>query len=255
MKYELLTCIMVNERSDFMQEYNTKSIHLLQRLTDRINCEYEDLSYSKCANYLVENYDRLHEITLQELCEKNFISKSTVRRFCRNMGYDNFSELKLSKMDNEKEPKSDAEYLLTQVNVNKSSMNNLLESMTQCKDVYLLFPNELYFAAYEFQRQMAKLNRIIYLVPNIDLHFSLIEKFLDTALIIVLDWDEQYTNSLKKYINEVKGEVIYVSTAKKEKSIPSQNIVLESADKKMPQKYLYLYFFDLFFDFYKNRER
>ncbi|MBQ7875263.1 MAG: MurR/RpiR family transcriptional regulator [Oscillospiraceae bacterium] len=238
-----------------MAEHETKSIHLLQRLMDRINCEYEDLSYSKCANYLVDNYNRLQDISLQELCDKNFVSKSTVRRFCQNMGYQNFSELKLSKATEEKTAKEEMgilEYLKRQVDVSEIDIGKILGYLDDYSSVYILFPNELYFAAYEFQRQMSELNRIVYLVPNIDLHFSLIEKLLDTSLVIILNIDEQYTNSLEDYIKDIKGKICRISLSKNENG---GDIVIGSREQSVDPKYLYLYFLDMIFKLFENRER
>lgn len=243
---------MKSEKGDCVAEHKTKSIHLLQRLMDRINCEYEDLSYSQCANYLVDNYDRLQDISMQELCEKNFVSKSTVRRFCQNIGYKNFSELKLSKTDEIKIGAEDsaADFLSDKISIKNSDFEKILALMEKHSSVYILFPNELYFAAYEFQRQMSEINRIIYLVPNIDLHFSLIEKLLDTSLVFVLDYDEDYTLSLKEYLKNVKGKLVFISTEEK-----NDNIVIESKEESANKKYLYLYFFDLLASLYRNRER
>lgn len=246
---------MKSEKGACVEEHKTKSIHLLQRLMDRINCEYEDLSYSKCANYLVDNYSRLQEISLQELCEENFVSKSTVRRFCQNMGYQNFSELKLSKITEEKarrEEKEMFELLGKQIEVNQSDLEEIIAYLDEYSSVYILFPNELYFAAYEFQRQMSELNRIVYLVPNIDLHFSLIEKLLDTSLVIILNIDEQYTNSLEDYIKDIKGKICRISLPENNKN---DDIIIQSLEPNVNSKYLYLYFLDMVFGLFKNRER
>lgn len=47
----------------------------------------------RIANYLLNKYYRQKEIGIQEISEQCYVSKSTVSRFCRRIGYENYWEL------------------------------------------------------------------------------------------------------------------------------------------------------------------
>lgn len=54
----------------------------------------EDSSNCRIARYLVERIDRLEDISVEMLAEECFVSKATVSRFCRDIGLEDFTELR-----------------------------------------------------------------------------------------------------------------------------------------------------------------
>lgn len=54
----------------------------------------EDSNNCRIARYLLDRLDRLEEISVELLAEECFVSKSTVSRFCRDIGLEDFSELR-----------------------------------------------------------------------------------------------------------------------------------------------------------------
>lgn len=48
------------------------------------------------ANYLIQNKERIKEISINEICDELFISKSAVSKYCRKVGFSGFKELKYS---------------------------------------------------------------------------------------------------------------------------------------------------------------
>lgn len=53
----------------------------------------EDSTEYRIAEFLLKNCYRRKQITIQEAAENCYVSKATVSRFCRQIGYDDFSEL------------------------------------------------------------------------------------------------------------------------------------------------------------------
>lgn len=59
-----------------------------------IASEEEGSVNCQIANYILEHLDELREITISELADKCFVSNSSISRFCREIGLEDFSELK-----------------------------------------------------------------------------------------------------------------------------------------------------------------
>lgn len=53
----------------------------------------EDSNYA-LAKYFLENYHRLSTLNIFDVASDCFVSRSSVRRFCQSIGYDNFLDLK-----------------------------------------------------------------------------------------------------------------------------------------------------------------
>lgn len=62
-------------------------------LTAILNNEKKDSTYYRIAHYLAENVYHLKRISIQDISNHCFVSKSTVSRFCRDIGYDDYYEL------------------------------------------------------------------------------------------------------------------------------------------------------------------
>lgn len=58
-----------------------------------LNQEKKDSTYYRIAHYLAENAYHLKRISVQDISKNCFVSKSTVSRFCRDIGYEDYYEL------------------------------------------------------------------------------------------------------------------------------------------------------------------
>lgn len=73
-----------------MAYYGKLPIVLLSELAAR----KEDSNNCRIARYLLDRLDHLEETSVELLAEECFVSKSTVSRFCRDIGLEDFSELR-----------------------------------------------------------------------------------------------------------------------------------------------------------------
>lgn len=67
---------------------------LLNRLLIILNDGKENSAYYHIANILLCNYDDIQNMTIQEVANLCFVSKSTISKFTRYIGFDDFIELK-----------------------------------------------------------------------------------------------------------------------------------------------------------------
>lgn len=69
---------------------------LLNRLLIILNNGKEDSTYYHIANILLCNFASIKDMTISEVAELCFVSKSTISKFTRYIGFDDFLELKLA---------------------------------------------------------------------------------------------------------------------------------------------------------------
>lgn len=85
---------IIKERKGRLQNMKINRMSLLNSLFSIMNegCE-EDSGYI-LARYFLEHYSELGSANIYDVAADCFVSRSSVRRFCRLIGYDNFLELK-----------------------------------------------------------------------------------------------------------------------------------------------------------------
>ncbi|MFZ5945817.1 MAG: MurR/RpiR family transcriptional regulator [Bacillota bacterium] len=109
---------------------------------------YEDLpeSQKRVAKYIINNYEHVAFITLEDLSDEIGVSTTTVIRFARSLGYNGFSNLqeqirqivraKISlpeRLDNLANEVEHDEYLLKSFNNDIDNINNTLELLNKDK--------------------------------------------------------------------------------------------------------------------------
>ncbi len=70
-------------------------LSLLNSLFSIINENYEEDSNYKLAYYFLEHYHELSKLNIYDVAAECFVSRSSVRRFCQAIGYENFLDLKI----------------------------------------------------------------------------------------------------------------------------------------------------------------
>ena len=67
----------------------------LNSLIEIVNNDMEeDAATSVLARYFLVNFNRLPELNIYDVAENCFVTRSSVRRFCQSLGFDNYKELK-----------------------------------------------------------------------------------------------------------------------------------------------------------------
>src|SRR5699024_11751209 len=69
------------------------NLGLLNTLGAIIN-EGETNSDYAFTNYILKNINRINNVTVNEIVDNAYTSRSSIRRSCNKLGYNNFSELK-----------------------------------------------------------------------------------------------------------------------------------------------------------------
>ena len=76
---------------------NDKDINrfgLLNSLISLINEGEENSSDVTIAKYFLENYNRLQDLNIYDIAEECYVSRATIRRVAKKLGFENFKDLK-----------------------------------------------------------------------------------------------------------------------------------------------------------------
>lgn len=151
---------------------------------DIINNYFNDLSDSELeiSKYILENYTGIPNMSVNELAENNFTSKSSIIRFCQKIGFSGFTELKnYIKWDNSIETcqghrNSTRDYVTTDIRKTLSYIQNcnwtdIYEELEATSKVYII-PT-----GYTQQSQASELHRLFLLM---DIRVELINNVTST---------------------------------------------------------------------------
>ncbi len=67
---------------------------ILNSLISILNEGMDDLADVTIAKYLLQNYNRLQDLNIYNVASECFVSRTTILRFAKKLGFDNFKDLK-----------------------------------------------------------------------------------------------------------------------------------------------------------------
>lgn len=71
-----------------------RRLSLLYNLQNLYNSSKLGSIEHQISGYLIENYRSIDKLNIFEVADENHVSRATIRRFCENLGYSNFKDLK-----------------------------------------------------------------------------------------------------------------------------------------------------------------
>ncbi len=87
--------------------HNDKNINkfgLLNSLISLINESDDSASDVTVAKYLLQNYNRLHDLNIYDIAEECCVSRATIRRLAIKIGFENFRDLKDQNLNSSEYP-------------------------------------------------------------------------------------------------------------------------------------------------------
>lgn len=149
---------------------NINRLSLLNSLFSVINENNRDDSNYVLAHYFLQNYHKLSELNIYDVAADCFVSRSSVRRFCKSIGYENFLELKKAFSE------YDDQYEFYMIHSNRE---NYREKLT----------NEINYMIEELDRRM-NIDEVEKIVDRI--HYSRYVVFLtsDTSTAVIKEFQQ-----------------------------------------------------------------
>lgn len=145
---------------------NIENMQIINRLCNIVNTENYYESGYKIASFILQNIYNLENITIYDIAEKTYVSRATVRRFCIDLGYENFYEFKCMMTEDFKKNYSKI--------FNRDSNSDLLnEYSKRIKDLNLIYDSlitkEFMYVIEEIVEIISKSNKIAILSSGMQL--------------------------------------------------------------------------------------
>lgn len=176
---------------------------LLYSLFSLINRKNEsDIDYV-LAEYLLSHYNEIGDLNIYDFAEDCHVSRSTIRRFCESIGFQNFAKMKneFKKYDDQYKRINDyyhqenfTEFLATEINhmidgfreIPEKDIDKIASTIYKKQKIVFLTTNVGVTSISNFQQGMLFNNKVIHVISdNFDNH-PLLNSLGEDDLIIVL---------------------------------------------------------------------
>ncbi len=196
---------------------------LLNSLFTVLNDNSPDDSSAVLARYFLENYNHLSELNIFDVAAECYVSRSSVRRFCKSLGYGSFLDLKNEfteyddKMSQSIKHYGREEYrskLTLEINemieeldyrMDTEEINSIIKVLHDSRYVVILTSDASTSVIKNFQQAMALYGKIIYLVSDSYEDHSMISEANEKDCLITLSVTGVFANAIYPFIKDSKA--------------------------------------------------
>ena len=249
-----------------------------------VNSNDEDDTNFILAKYFLDHFRDIPRLSIYQIAEECFTSRSSVQRFLKSIGYDTFTELKDSVAEVNDHQKSYLTYvdhtdfpnylreklddMMHDINnmAQKQKLKRLAEKIHDSETVFIVNAEDSSSAARIFQQQMLAMDRLVRLVTS-SAHTNpdILKNLSERDCVITCSASGNFALMLDREISEVKAykalitlnrtlmfensydSIFYLS----ETLQPSNRTLLKL--RNVYTRYGMAYFFDLLFHLYFQR--
>ncbi|MCI8675293.1 MAG: MurR/RpiR family transcriptional regulator [Atopobiaceae bacterium] len=207
-------------------------LNLLPSLFSVYNDNECDETSHLLAKYLLENFDRLDELTVNDLMDAAFVSRSGVRRFCQSIGFGNFSEVrdafvewemfrqyylsysllysdvKLHLREDLSQMFSDIDRLMTPATTQK-----LCNDFHEARHVVLLTSDSSSASLINFQRAMTMLKRLVQMVTESAPTTQTVRSLTSEDLLVVVSASGSFAHAQHEQIEASGAKKVFITAA------------------------------------------
>lgn len=214
------------------------------QLLNIINRETQDSTNFIIAKYILENLERMKVISTKDLAQECNVSKSSISRFCRKIGYEDFMELQIAVVTynsflNERFPNLEGsttkEYVQNYLGSTKAIIEHLerhldvqvLEGLVQdihmYKRVVLMGHVQSSFPAFSLQHYLTILHKFVYSTQDLNEQKEMLAGLDERNLIIIFSAGGRFLERVLDRMSVMMRKHaprIYLITASKTEQLP-----------------------------------
>ncbi|WP_203351229.1 MurR/RpiR family transcriptional regulator [Streptococcus uberis] len=198
-----------------------RRLSLLYTLQNLYNSAHPGSIEYLLSSYLIDNYHEIDKLNIYDLAEENNVSRATVRRFCKNLGYENFKELKshfnefdegLNIYKEFYNSEHFLEILQTQIKkmfseledrLNSRELLNIVRKIKDSDEVIIIASSTIANSVRVFQQTMALLGKRITIIVSKQQIIELEKNISSDSLILIFSISgvlaETFQDCLKNY--------------------------------------------------------
>lgn len=226
------------------------------------------------TNYILNNIKRINDVTVNEMIDNAFISRSSIRRFCNKLGYNNFSEFKgeLTEIifpsnihlrtfknipDYRKQLNIGLEKMINDINtvITDEIIEYLVDLIHNLDEVIFLSANNTSSNLIKFQQELFYAEKIVRLL-NTNFDFEK-ENFGKNYLIFVVSISGVFSSNVDDILQKMDGKRILVTANRTQEMVSSYDEVIYLSQRDITEdeigllgKYGITYLFDLISQYY-----
>lgn len=220
---------------------------LLNSLLSIINNYDESDSKVTIAKYFLRNIDRIDEINIFEAAEECFVTRTSIRRFAKFIGFDNFRNLKTDHESytyykNVEEVENYPVFLANQISQMVSTFSNLIgeemalvtDSIKNCNEIIFLASDIYYSRCLEFQKQMILSGKIVRIVSYNFSESEVLKNITPTDLLIVISISGGFTRNIADLVRGIHCKKAIMTSIDDEHILAEYDLVLPVGEINQP---------------------
>ena len=184
-------------------EINLVTFNLLSSLLSILNTNDELDTDFVIAKYLLDNLNELKGISIYKIADDCFVSRSSVQRFIKNIGYESYTQLKRS-LDNVishetgfldyTDHSSYGEYMINEINkmskdifnsAHSADFRKIVDIFMKARNIVLVTAEDSSYPCKIFQQQLVSIGKIIRITTNASSNRHLLETLDKNDLLLV----------------------------------------------------------------------
>ncbi len=210
-------------------DYNLIRFNLVTSLLLTLNGNYKDDTYFSLAKYFLENLDRLDTMNIYDVADQCFVSRSSIQRFCKYLGFDSFTMMKqqapasirhsstfitfASNQDFETSFRNDMNAMLADVEhmADQQNLSTLADLIYRSRNVVLVYAVTSNSGVREFQEEMIVTGKLIRIVSDATANMQLLEELDENDLLITTSATGNFALAIVDNLKAVKAHKVLVT--------------------------------------------
>lgn len=264
-------------KSDVNKGYGIVRFNLLTSLLSHLNRNDENDTDFVIARYFLTHLRQLKDISIYKIAEECFVSRSSIQRFIKNIGYDSYTQLKASldevitHEDSFKDYTDHVNYhnyILESLNAmgkdiekasRSPSFKKLLSIFESSDQVVILTAEDSSHACKLFQQQILATGKLIRIITSANNNTDLLTTLKPNDLLLVCSVTGNYALAINEQIEPIKARKVLITLNRtvafegvysfiyylgQDDRINTHQIV---TDRNVYNNYGLTFFFDLFY--------
>ncbi|MBO0452859.1 MurR/RpiR family transcriptional regulator [Candidatus Enterococcus murrayae] len=220
---------------------------LLNSLLGIINNYDEDDSKVIIAKYFLKHFDRLDEINIFDAADECFVTRTSIRRFAKFIGFDNFRHLK---KDHEQydyylqfEEKSNyPEYLANQITQMATNLRNriggeveeVVEAIIGSREIVFLVSDIYGARCLEFQKEMIFSGKMVRIVSYNFSDSKVLKRIDPDDLVIVISVLGSFIYQMNDLINQLECRKAIMTSIEDSNMLSNFDLILPMGEVGSP---------------------
>ena len=265
------------ENNDQYNDHSIVRFNLLTSLLSILNTNDENDTDFVIARYLLLNMSKIKDTSIYKIAEECYVSRSSVQRFIKNIGYDSFTQMKRSideilaheegfiDYTDHVEYKDYISESISEMiaDIARASLtpsfSRLLKIFAQAENVVILTAEDSSHACRLFQQQILTTGKLVRIITSASQNISLLDTLDENDLLLVCSVTGNFALAISDQIKDIRARKVLITLNRttvfedmysfiyylsEDKKISSRSFV---SARNVYTTYGLIFFFDLFY--------